>query len=66
MKAYLITTGSLFGLIALMHVWRSIVERSRFATEPLPYLLESSLGLVAAALSIWAWRLTLTKVRKSE
>lgn len=64
MKAYLIATGSLFGLIALMHAWRSIVERGRFATEPLPYLFESSLGLVAAALSIWAWRLLLSRHRK--
>ena len=52
MKAYLITTGALFGLLTFAHVWRVIVERN-LATDPW-YIV---ITLVAAALSIWAFRL---------
>jgi hypothetical protein len=53
MKAYLITTGTVFGLIVLAHVWRVLAESSRLATDPLFVLLT----IAAAALSFWAWRL---------
>jgi hypothetical protein len=53
MKAYLLTTGVLFGLIAIAHILRMIVEWPRLATDPW-YLL---LTLLAAALCVWAWRL---------
>ena len=53
MKAYLITTGTVFGLIALAHIWRIFEEGSRLAKEPWFLLLT----LAAAALSVWAWRL---------
>jgi hypothetical protein len=56
-KAYLITTGALFGLIAAAHFLRTFAEWSRFATDPWFYLVGPGLGLVAAALSLWAWRL---------
>jgi len=57
MKAYLATTGAIFGLIAVLHLLRDITERARLATDPWPYLVEAALGLVAAALAVWAWRL---------
>jgi hypothetical protein len=53
MKAYLITTGTVFGLITLAHVWRALAEGPRLAKDPLFELLT----LAAAALSVWAWRL---------
>lgn len=53
MKAYLISTGGLFGLITLAHLWRIVDEWPRFATDPW-YLL---LTITAAALCLWAWRL---------
>jgi hypothetical protein len=53
MKSYLITTGTAFGLIAAVHVWRVIEEGPRLATEPWFVLLT----VAAAALSLWAWRL---------
>ena len=53
MKAYLITTGTVFGLITLAHVWRALAEGRRLATDPWFMLLT----IVAAALSCWAWRL---------
>ena len=53
MKAYLLTTGELFGLITIAHILRIIAEWPRFATDPW-YLM---LTFAAAALCVWAWRL---------
>jgi hypothetical protein len=53
MKAYVMTTGVLFGLITLAHVWRVIEEGPGLATDPW-YIL---LTVAAAALCLWAWRL---------
>ena len=53
MKVYLITTGTVFGLIAAAHVWRVIEEGPRLATDPWFVLLT----VAAAALRLWAWRL---------
>jgi hypothetical protein len=52
MKAYLMTTGILFGLITLAHFWRMAAE-PHLATDPW-YLIITA---VAAVLCIWAWRL---------
>jgi hypothetical protein len=57
LKAYLITTGSIFGLIALAHLARTIAESHRLASDAWFYLEGPGLGLVAGALSLWAWRL---------
>jgi hypothetical protein len=57
MKAYLITTGTLFALLALAHVLRTVAESQRLATDPWFLLEGPGIGLVAAALSFWAWRL---------
>ena len=52
MKAYLITTGSVFGLLTVLHIWRAIVER-HLATEPWFILIT----IASAALCLWAVRL---------
>jgi len=52
MKAYIITTGVIFGLITIAHLLRFVTEGSRLATEPLFILLT----LLSAALCIWAWQ----------
>lgn len=57
MKAYLITTGTLFALIALAHLLRTIVEWSRLTNDPWFFLEGPGLGVVAGALCLWAWRL---------
>ena len=59
MKAYLITTGTVFGLITLAHLWRMIEEGGRLVKEPF-YLV---LTLLAAALCAWAFRLLKTSAR---
>ncbi len=52
MKAYVITTGSIFALITLAHVLRMISEGPHLAKEPVFVLLT----LAAAGMSWWAWR----------
>jgi len=64
MKAYLVITGTLFGLIAVMHLLKSLAELSALATDPWNFLLMSALGVVAAALSVWAWWLLRMQIRK--
>ncbi len=57
MRRYLITTGLLFALLAAAHLLRTIAEWSRLATDP-GFILEGpGIGLFAAALGVWAWRL---------
>ena len=53
MKAYVMTTGSVFGLIVLAHLWRVIEEGPQLARDPFYILLTAA----AAALCLWAWRL---------
>ena len=53
MKAYLITTGTVFALITLAHFWRISLEGSQLAKDPLFVVLT----VATADLSIWAWRL---------
>jgi hypothetical protein len=53
MKAYLITTGTVFGLITVAHIWRAVVEGEHLATDPVFLLLT----ILSMALSVWAWRL---------
>jgi tetrahydromethanopterin S-methyltransferase subunit E len=52
MKAYVATTGVIFGLLAIMHVWRAMVERP--LAGQVWFIL---LTLIAAALCVWAVRL---------
>jgi hypothetical protein len=53
MRTYLITTGTLFALIAVAHVWRVIAESRALATDP----WFVGLTLLSLALSAWALRL---------
>ena len=60
MKAYLVTTCTLFALLALVHVWRVIAEWPRPIVNP-GFALEMFVVIVLpAALSWWAWRLLRT------
>ena len=52
-RAYIMTTGTVFGLITLAHVLRIFTEGRQVATDPWFVLLT----VAAAALGIWAWRL---------
>ena len=52
MKAYVITTGAVFGLLTLLHIWRATLERN-LATEPWFILIT----VASTALCLWAVRL---------
>jgi hypothetical protein len=53
-RAYLVTTAVIFGLLALAHVLRTIAESARLTTDP-GFLVEGpGIGLVAALLCAWA------------
>jgi hypothetical protein len=54
MKAYVITTGVLFGLLTIAHILRIVTEDAHLAKEPL-YIL---ITVASAALCIWAWQVT--------
>ncbi len=50
MKIYLWTTGMIFALLAVAHVWRMIVEGNVVANP-----LFMAMTLLAAGLSLWAF-----------
>jgi hypothetical protein len=63
MRGYLATTGVIFALLALAHVLRTIAEWSRLATDP-GFILEGpGIGVAAAALCFWSWRLLRVSAR---
>jgi hypothetical protein len=53
MKAYVMTTGVVFGLLTLAHILRIMVEGLHLARDPFYVLIT----LIAAGLCVWAWRL---------
>lgn len=57
MRAYLATTGALFGLLALLHAWRVAVEWRGLLGNPWSFIGVVGVGVLAAALCVWAWRL---------
>jgi hypothetical protein len=50
MKAYLITTGVIFGLMVVMHIWRIVSESHSLASDPWFILIT----LISAALCGWS------------
>ena len=53
MRAYVLTTGIVFGLLTLAHIWRIAAEGVRLLTSP--WWVGITVG--AGALAVWAWRL---------
>lgn len=57
MKAYLATTGALWSVLAIAHGLRTFAEWGRMRSDP-GFLVEGpGIGLLAAGLCLWAWRL---------
>jgi hypothetical protein len=50
-KAYVTTTGALFSLLVLVHIWRVIAEGSSMLKDPFYVLIT----VACAALAAWAW-----------
>lgn len=55
MKAFLITTGSLLGLMAVVHIWRAVDEWPHQGVSLGFILGMGALIAVPGALSAWAW-----------
>ncbi len=51
MKAYVTTTGVLFGLLTVLHVWRLLEEGPHLAKDP----WFVSFTIAAVALCLWSW-----------
>jgi len=58
MRAYVMTTGVVFGLLTLAHLWRIILER-HLATDPIFIIIT----VIAASLCVWAWRVLRVSAR---
>jgi hypothetical protein len=52
MKAYVTTTGALFSVLALVHLWRAIADSA--STPKGPFFI--FIAVACAALAVWAWR----------
>lgn len=63
MKSYVVTTGAIFALLAFVHLLRTIAEWSRLDADPWFVLEGPGIGVVAAAVAIWAWRVARLPVR---
>jgi hypothetical protein len=61
MKCYVITTGTVFGLLVVLHLWRVIEEGPHLAANPW-FLLFT---FAAAALCAWACCLIRSTGRRS-
>lgn len=59
MRAYVVTTGILFGVLTLTHLLRMLYESQALATDP-GYLLITA---ASAALCVWACVLMLRRAR---
>jgi hypothetical protein len=57
MKRYIATTGALFALLAGAHVLRTAAEWPRLGADPWFIVEGPGIGVLAAAVAIWAWRL---------
>ncbi len=53
MRAYIVTTGTVFALITVAHIWRIFAEGAHLLKEPWFILLT----LLTALLCIWAFSL---------
>lgn len=50
MKGYIVTSGSVFALLTLAHLWRIVAENRSLVSDP----IFVSVTVMAAALSVWA------------
>lgn len=61
MKPYLMTSGTIFGIVAVLHLLRALHDWPMLSTNPVEFLSMAALGALAALLSVWAWRLLRNK-----
>ena len=61
MKVFLVTAGTVFGLIVIAHIWRAAVEGMTLTHDPWFVFIT----IVAAGLCLWAFRLLLVSSRRN-
>ena len=59
MKTYVMTTGAMFGLLTLVHIWRAFEEGPHLSKDPWFVFFT----VAAAAFCLWAWRLLRVSAR---
>jgi protein-S-isoprenylcysteine O-methyltransferase Ste14 len=59
MRAYVRTSGAIFGLLTVAHILRVIAEGPHLAADPWYVLIT----VAAAALCLWAWRVLRASAR---
>jgi len=64
MKAYLLISGTLFGLLAVEHMIRVVEKWPELTTDPWFVLGQMFILVISVLLSVWAWRLHRTVVRQ--
>jgi hypothetical protein len=52
MRAYVIVTAVIFGLLTVMHIWRMAVESAELAHQP-PYVAIIVLSALLCAWGVW-------------
>ena len=57
MKPYVVTTGAIFAFLAVAHILRTIAEWPRLSTDPWFIVEGPGIGVLAAVVALWAWRL---------
>ena len=57
MKAYLSTTGAIFGIMAVLHIWRAAAEWPHEMPGAGFLTLMAALIVIPAALALWAFLL---------
>jgi hypothetical protein len=51
MKAYVLTTGTLFALLVLVHLWRFAIEGAALLQQP--FFIVAT--IVSTGMCAWAW-----------
>jgi hypothetical protein len=61
MKFYLALTAIVFGLLAVLHLWRMVAESANLAKDPWFLIIT----VISAALCFWAVRLLMAERRRT-
>lgn len=64
MKAYLIITGVLFSVLALLHVLRAITHWTQLSEDAHQMLTNTAVTVISAVLGLWAWWLLWKQYKK--
>jgi Na+-transporting NADH:ubiquinone oxidoreductase subunit NqrD len=61
MRAYILTSGILFGLVAFMHLFITIEHFRMPATDAWLVIAPGAIFVISSSLAIWAWQLLTRK-----